>query len=67
MKQVLTTQVFDAWFIGLRDARAKVRIQVRIDRAVLGNMGDCVPVGEGGGNAHPLWARVSRVFRAARA
>lgn len=47
MKQVLTTQIFDGWFAGLRDARARVRIQARIDRAVLGNFGDCAPVGEG--------------------
>lgn len=26
MKQVFTTQVFDGWFAGLRDMRAKVRI-----------------------------------------
>lgn len=47
MKQVFTTEDFDAWFIGLRDIRARVRIQARIDRAGLGNFGDCAPVGEG--------------------
>lgn len=47
MKQILTTEVFDAWFSGLRDVRARVRIQARIDRAELGNFGDCKPVGEG--------------------
>ena len=47
MKQILTTEVFDGWFAGLRDVRAKVRIQARIDRAALGNFGDCAPVGEG--------------------
>lgn len=47
MKQVFTTQVFDDWFAGLRDARGRVRIQARIDRAVLGNFGDCAPVGAG--------------------
>lgn len=47
MKQVFTTEHFDAWFSGLRDARARVRIQARIDRAELGNFGDCEPVGEG--------------------
>lgn len=46
MKQILTTEVFDAWFSGLRDVRARVRIQARIDRAELGNFGDC-KVGEG--------------------
>lgn len=47
MKQIVTTEFFDDWFADLRDARAKVRIQVRIDRAQLGNFGDSEPVGEG--------------------
>ncbi len=47
MKQILTTDLFDEWFVGLRDIRAKVRIQARIDRAGLGNFGDSEPVGEG--------------------
>lgn len=47
MKQILTTEVFDVWFSGLRDVRARVRIQARIDRAELGNFGDFEPVGEG--------------------
>lgn len=47
MKQVFTTEIFDGWFTGLRDLRARVRIQARIDRATLGNFGDCAPVGEG--------------------
>ena len=47
MRQIFTTPVFDDWFLGLRDIRAKVRIQARIDRAELGNFGDCEPVGEG--------------------
>lgn len=47
MKQIFATQIFDGWFASLRDVRAKVRIQARIDRAALGNFGDCAPVGEG--------------------
>lgn len=47
MKRIFTTDFFDNWFTGLRDARAKVRIQARIDRAGLGNFGDCELVGEG--------------------
>ena len=35
MKQIFTTDSFDGWFTGLRDIRAKVRIQTRIDRAGL--------------------------------
>lgn len=39
MIEVRTTEDFDAWFAGLRDARARLRIQVRIDRLSLGNPG----------------------------
>lgn len=47
MKSILTTEVFDHWFSALRDKRAAMRIQARIDRAEDGNFGDCEPVGEG--------------------
>jgi len=47
LKQIHTTDIFDDWFTGLRDIRARVRIQARIDRAGLGNFGDCELVGEG--------------------
>lgn len=47
MKNILTTDVFDRWFSGLRDRRAVVRVQARIDRAEDGNFGDCESVGEG--------------------
>lgn len=41
------TEVFANWFNGLKDPRAKARIQVRIDRLELGHFGDVAPVGEG--------------------
>jgi putative addiction module killer protein len=47
MKSILTTEVFYAWFSGLRDKQAARRIQARIDRAEDGNLGDCKPVAEG--------------------
>ncbi|TCW85546.1 addiction module protein [Burkholderia sp. SRS-46] len=37
---IRTTEVFDAWFAGLRDRVAKRRIQARIDRLAMGNPGD---------------------------
>ena len=47
MKVIHTTEVFDAWFACLTDRTGKLRIQARIDRAEMGNFGDCEPVGEG--------------------
>jgi len=47
VNRIQTTPVFDAWFDGLRDRKAKARIQVRIDRSEDGNFGDCEPVGSG--------------------
>jgi len=47
MIEIRKTQLFSKWFNGLKDRRARVRIQVRIDRMELGNFGDVAPVGEG--------------------
>lgn len=47
MKAIYTTEVFDVWFVALKDRQAARRIQVRIDRAEEGNLGDCKPVGGG--------------------
>jgi putative addiction module killer protein len=38
---------FRAWIHGLADQKARARIAARLDRASLGNFGDCKPVGEG--------------------
>jgi putative addiction module killer protein len=45
--EIRKTQAFADWFSDLRDKHAKARIQVRIDRMSLGNLGDTAPVGEG--------------------
>jgi putative addiction module killer protein len=47
MTEIRSTGVFLKWLRGLRDARARARIQIRIDRMSLGNPGDVSPVGEG--------------------
>ena len=47
MIAIRKTEVFTDWFNGLRDRRAKARIQARIDRLELGHFGDVAPVGEG--------------------
>jgi len=47
MPAIFTTKTFDLWFEELKDTKGRFRIQARIDRAELGNFGDCEPVGEG--------------------
>jgi putative addiction module killer protein len=45
--RVLKTDVFSKWLDGLRDVRARARVQVRIERLIAGNPGDAEAVGEG--------------------
>jgi putative component of toxin-antitoxin plasmid stabilization module len=45
MVEVRQTEEFASWLIGLRDAQAIARINVRIRRLSLGNPGDVKPVG----------------------
>ena len=47
MTEVRQTEVFVAWFEGLKDRAARARITVRIRRLSLGNPGDVKPVGRG--------------------
>lgn len=45
--EVRKTEVFALWLDGLRDLRARARVQIRIERLASGNPGDVAPVGEG--------------------
>jgi putative addiction module killer protein len=47
MLEVLKSATFESWFDGLRDHRARARINARIRRLSLGNPGDVRPVGSG--------------------
>jgi putative addiction module killer protein len=47
MVAVVKSGTFDRWLSGLRDARGKAAILVRIERLVVGNAGDVKPVGGG--------------------
>jgi putative addiction module killer protein len=47
MPFIHTTTLFSNWFVGLKDVKGRFRIQARIDRAEMGNLGDCEPIGEG--------------------
>lgn len=47
MVEIRETKIYSRWFSGLRDRRAKARIDVRIRRLSLGNPGDVKSVGAG--------------------
>ncbi len=47
MIEIRQTEVYARWFDGLRDRRARARIDARIRRLSLGNPEDVRPVGEG--------------------
>ena len=47
MYKFLRSDLFDRWFKGLKDERAKARILARVRSAELGNFGDSEPVGNG--------------------
>lgn len=45
--EIRQTEVYADWFANLRDRQARARIDVRIRRLSLGNLGDVRPVGGG--------------------
>ena len=47
MNTFLRSDEFDAWLASLKDKIGKARITQRLDAAIVGNFGDCEPVGEG--------------------
>ena len=47
MLEVCQTAAYAEWFAGLRDRQAKTRVDIRIRRLSLGNVGDVKPIGEG--------------------
>lgn len=47
MIEIRQTDYFIKWIRGLRDIRARARVQARIDRLADGNPGDVKPIGEG--------------------
>lgn len=47
MLEVRKTETYAHWIDGLRDLRARARVQVRIERLAAGNPGDVKTVGEG--------------------
>lgn len=47
MYSIKLTDAFSAWLDGLKDRMARQRLNVRLRKALLGNLGDVKPVGEG--------------------
>lgn len=47
MLEIIKSDAFEGWLLGLRDRMARLRIQVRIDRMAGGNFGDVKPVRDG--------------------
>lgn len=47
MLEIIKTEIFERWLLGLKDRTARIRVLVRIDRLVSGNPGDFKPVREG--------------------
>ena len=47
MIEIRQTETYAKWFAGLRDRKARARIDVRIRRLSLGSPGDVKPVGSG--------------------
>ena len=45
--RIRRTNIFRNWIKGLRDGRARYRINIRIRRLEEGNPGDCSSIGEG--------------------
>ena len=47
MYSVIETEHFSDWLGGLKDGKTRTRLQIRLRKAVLGNLGDVKPVGDG--------------------
>lgn len=47
MIEIQQTAAYADWFNELRDRQAKARINTRLRRVSLGNLGDAKPIGEG--------------------
>ena len=62
MIEIRKTEIFADWLNGLRDRRAKARIQARIDRLERGHFGDVTSVGEGVSELRIFYGSGYRVY-----
>jgi len=56
--------VFGEWLGSLKDARARAKIVIRIDRLSAGNFGDCKPLGQALHELRIDWGPGYRVYYA---
>ena len=47
MFEIIKSDTFERWLIGLKDRQVRLRVQSRVDRLSEGNPGDVKPVGSG--------------------
>lgn len=47
MPEILQTERFRVWFVGLKDRQGAARVIARVERMAIGNLGDVKPVGGG--------------------
>ena len=47
MFEIIKSETFESWLLGLKDRTARIRVLVRIDRLADGNPGDSKPVRDG--------------------
>lgn len=62
MTEILRSSTFSGWLLKLADSRARMRIQVRIDRMSEGNFGDVKAIGEGLSEARINYGPGYRVY-----
>ncbi|MFC0225689.1 type II toxin-antitoxin system RelE/ParE family toxin [Serratia aquatilis] len=62
MKEIIRSETFSNWLTALKDARARARILMRIDRMKEGNFGDSEPIGDGLSEARIHYGPGYRVY-----
>ena len=65
-KRIRETDIYARWFDGLRDQRAKAKIDIRIRRLSLGNPGDVKSAGGGVSELRIDYEPGYRIYYAAR-
>ncbi|OQY17848.1 MAG: addiction module antitoxin RelB [Desulfobacteraceae bacterium 4572_35.1] len=62
MFEIIKSETFDYWLTLLRNKRAISRINARLRRVTLGNLGDIAPVGDGVSEMRIFYGHGYRVY-----